>query len=55
MVARLEKLGIVDPDGVVVVERATREPAPAPETALELTRTARYGDTSLDFFALRSR
>lgn len=40
----------VSPDGVLVLEHATREPAPASAGALTRVRTLRQGDSSLAFY-----
>jgi 16S rRNA (guanine966-N2)-methyltransferase len=50
LLARIGTAGVVAPDGLVVVERAARD-EPPPAEPLRLVRSARYGDTALDFFS----
>ena len=40
----------LEPDGVLVLERATRGPEPIPPDGLELLRSRRYGEATLWYF-----
>lgn len=42
--------GVLAPDGLVVVERASRSPEPAAPAAWERERSKRYGDTAVWWF-----
>ena len=42
--------GWVEPDGILVLERATRGPAPVPPPGLEEVRSRRYGEATLWYF-----
>lgn len=46
----IHRAELLDPDGLLVLEHATRSAAPQPENCLELTRTRKYGDSSLSFY-----
>jgi len=41
---------LLTPEGTVVVEHASRSPAPQAPAGLELDRTRTYGDTALSFY-----
>lgn len=43
--------GILTEDGELVVERSSRSPEPTPPDGLALTRTKRYGETAVHWFA----
>ena len=42
--------GLLDPDGLLVLEHAARSTPPQPDGCLALTRTQKYGDSSLSFY-----
>ena len=55
LLALVAGAGVLVPDGSVVVERSRRsEPERDPAVGLRHVRTARYGDTCLDFYTIGS-
>jgi 16S rRNA (guanine966-N2)-methyltransferase len=50
LVAAVSASGLLDPGGVLAVEREARGEVPAGSGSLAAYRTARYGRTAIDFF-----
>lgn len=50
LLAVIEDLGILKPDGIVILEHATRTPSPDRVDQLQRVREAAYGETSLSFY-----
>jgi 16S rRNA (guanine966-N2)-methyltransferase len=46
-----QSAGLVRTQATIVLELASADPPPAPPEGFELTRTKRYGETALAFYA----
>ena len=50
LVAAVRESGLLDPEGILAVEREARAGVPEGSGSLSAFRTARYGRTAIDFF-----